>query len=70
MNTALLPKRVKIVTAGDENTGKSCLIKRYCENQFVKAYIPSIGIDYGCRDYIHQDELQSRACRSGFILQS
>ena len=32
---------------GEEQTGKSCLIKRYCEKRFVSKYLPTIGIDYG-----------------------
>jgi DnaJ family protein C protein 27 len=29
--------------------GKSCLIKRYCEEKFVERYIQTIGIDYGVK---------------------
>ena len=29
--------------------GKSCLIKRYCEEKFVERYISTIGIDYGVK---------------------
>lgn len=29
--------------------GKSCLIKRYCENKFVARYISTIGVDYGVK---------------------
>ncbi|CAM9144563.1 unnamed protein product [Heterosigma akashiwo] len=29
--------------------GKSCLIKRYCEERFVSKYISTIGIDYGVK---------------------
>jgi len=32
---------------GAEKTGKSCLIKRYCEKRFVLKYMATIGIDYG-----------------------
>jgi GTPase SAR1 family protein len=32
---------------GAEKSGKSCLIKRYCEKRFVSKYMPTIGIDYG-----------------------
>ena len=28
--------RLKVVSIGDEQTGKSCLIKRYCENKFSR----------------------------------
>lgn len=41
------PMRLRIVLVGSEMTGKSCLIKRYCEKRFVSKYMPTIGIDYG-----------------------
>lgn len=41
--------RLKIVSVGDEQVGKSCLIKRYCENKFAVKYIPTIGVDYGVK---------------------
>eukprot|EP00462_Mataza_sp_D1_P017797 CAMPEP_0175151642 /NCGR_PEP_ID=MMETSP0087-20121206/18639_1 /TAXON_ID=136419 /ORGANISM="Unknown Unknown, Strain D1" /LENGTH=167 /DNA_ID=CAMNT_0016437921 /DNA_START=105 /DNA_END=608 /DNA_ORIENTATION=- len=34
---------------GEANTGKSCLIKRYCEQKFVPRYISTIGVDFGVR---------------------
>ena len=36
---------------GEAGTGKSCLIKRYCEEKFVAKYISTIGVDFGgeCR---------------------
>ncbi|EAY09173.1 small GTP-binding protein, putative [Trichomonas vaginalis G3] len=46
-----IPK-VKIVSLGETRVGKSCLIKRFCEgNRFVTQYIPTIGIDYGARQF-------------------
>jgi len=48
-----LPKphclRVKIISVGTEKAGKSCLIKRYCEERFVTRYITTIGIDFGVK---------------------
>lgn len=41
--------RLKIVSLGDSGVGKSCLIKRYCENKFVARYIATIGVDYGVK---------------------
>jgi DnaJ family protein C protein 27 len=41
------PLRVRMVVVGAEGTGKSCLIKRYCEKRFVPRYAPTVGIDYG-----------------------
>lgn len=43
--------RIKILTAGSPEVGKSCLIKRYCEGRFVAKYIPTIGIDYGVKKF-------------------
>ena len=40
---------VKILTLGQEECGKTCLIKRYCEQRFEQKYIPTIGIDYGVK---------------------
>ncbi|CAH8554963.1 unnamed protein product [Schistosoma turkestanicum] len=53
------PKKVKIISMGDEDTGKSCLIKRFCEKRFVSKYLPTIGIDYGVfRTKVGMNELR------------
>lgn len=39
----------KIISCGNSEVGKSCLIKRYCEEKFVERYISTIGIDYGVK---------------------
>ncbi|KAI0229193.1 DnaJ-like subfamily C member 27 [Lamellibrachia satsuma] len=39
--------RVKIISMGNAEVGKSCIIKRYCEKRFVPKYLATIGIDYG-----------------------
>lgn len=41
--------RIKILSMGDAGTGKSCLIKRYCEEKFVSKYISTIGVDFGVK---------------------
>jgi DnaJ family protein C protein 27 len=41
--------RIKILSMGDAAVGKSCIIKRYCEERFVSKYISTIGIDYGVK---------------------
>ncbi|GAB5369861.1 hypothetical protein AAMO2058_001443000 [Amorphochlora amoebiformis] len=41
--------RIKVVSMGDSQVGKSCLIKRHCEHKFVSKYIPTIGVDFGVR---------------------
>ena len=43
------PKRIKVLAIGAGTVGKSCLIKRYCEERFVSKYIATIGIDYGVK---------------------
>ncbi len=35
--------------------GKSCLIKRYCEQKFVPRYIATIGVDFGVRSVNVED---------------
>jgi len=47
VNRTVKPLRVRLVMVGAANTGKSCLIKRYCEKRFVSKYMPTVGIDYG-----------------------
>ncbi|KAK2166308.1 hypothetical protein LSH36_40g16078 [Paralvinella palmiformis] len=41
------PLRIKIISMGNSEVGKSCIIKRYCEKRFVHKYLATIGIDYG-----------------------
>jgi hypothetical protein len=41
--------RIKIISMGAPGVGKSCLIKRYCEEKFVSKYIGTIGVDYGVK---------------------
>lgn len=38
---------MKIISMGNTEVGKSCVIKRYCEKRFVSKYLATIGIDYG-----------------------
>ncbi|KAI8776457.1 dnaJ subfamily C member 27, partial [Biomphalaria glabrata] len=42
-----VPLRIKIISMGNAEVGKSCIIKRYCEKRFVNKYLTTIGIDYG-----------------------
>jgi len=41
--------RIKILSLGEGGVGKSCLIKRYCEEKFESRYIATIGVDFGVR---------------------
>lgn len=47
--TSLPPNRIKVLSIGSAGSGKSCLIKRYCEERFVAKYIATIGVDYGVK---------------------
>eukprot|EP01039_Chlorochromonas_danica_P001859 gene1860-2034_t len=42
-------ERIKVISIGSGGGGKSCLIKRYCEDRFVNKYIATIGVDYGVK---------------------
>jgi DnaJ homolog subfamily C member 27 len=41
--------RIKVLSMGSGGSGKSCLIKRFCEERFVTKYIATIGVDYGVK---------------------
>mmetsp|Transcript_7940 Transcript_7940/g.23223 ORF Transcript_7940/g.23223 Transcript_7940/m.23223 type:complete len:187 (-) Transcript_7940:49-609(-) len=41
--------RIKVISVGEPAVGKSCLIKRYCEQRFVSKYVATIGVDYGVK---------------------
>jgi DnaJ homolog subfamily C member 27 len=41
--------RIKILSMGGAGSGKSCLVKRYCEERFISKYIATIGVDYGVK---------------------
>jgi len=41
----------KIIVIGETNVGKSCLVRRFCENVFEEHYKPTIGIDFFVRKY-------------------
>jgi DnaJ family protein C protein 27 len=47
MSKAKKTLRVKVISIGNSEVGKSCIIKRYCEKRFVPKYLQTIGIDYG-----------------------
>lgn len=48
---------IKLISMGDVEVGKSCLIKKYCEGNFVNEYITTIGIDYGVKKVPFNDTL-------------
>lgn len=46
--------RIKVISMGNGAVGKSCVIKRYCEEKFTKRYICTIGVDFGVKP-VHID---------------
>lgn len=51
-------QRIKILSLGDANVGKSCLIKRYCESRFVPEYVATIGVDYGVKPWYPDSQVE------------
>eukprot|EP00768_Dysnectes_brevis_P008127 gnl/Dysnectes_brevis/7185_a11807_453.p1 GENE.gnl/Dysnectes_brevis/7185_a11807_453~~gnl/Dysnectes_brevis/7185_a11807_453.p1 ORF type:complete len:209 (+),score=10.60 gnl/Dysnectes_brevis/7185_a11807_453:68-628(+) len=49
--------RIKVMTVGEPKSGKSTLIKRFCEGRFIQRYISTIGIDYGVRGVTIDDKM-------------
>ncbi len=40
------PKKLKIILAGEGGTGKTSVARRFVEENFTKAYDPTIGSDF------------------------
>ncbi|CAK8687827.1 unnamed protein product [Clavelina lepadiformis] len=38
---------IKVVALGNTGTGKTCLIKHFCESKFSNCYHATVGVDYG-----------------------
>lgn len=53
VNASAVPEltRIKILSMGDAGTGKSCIIKRFCEGRFLDEYVSTIGIDFGVKSF-------------------
>ena len=52
---------LKVILVGDEGTGKSSLMSRYCDNVFHFSYISTIGVDFKIRTLdLEVDEVPSK----------
>ncbi|CAN6663721.1 ras-related protein Sec4p [Trichomonascus vanleenenianus] len=49
MSTRTYDLLVKLLLIGDSGVGKSCLLLRFCEDQFTPSFITTIGIDFKIR---------------------
>ena len=36
----------KILTLGESGVGKTCILRRFVENKFIKNHLATIGIDF------------------------
>ena len=54
--------RIKVLTMGCAEVGKSCIVKRYCEGRFINKYIQTVGVDYGVKPV----DLDGRKVRVNF----
>ncbi|XP_060522721.1 ras-related protein Rab-28-like [Cylas formicarius] len=48
--------RIKIVVLGEPNVGKTCIIRKYCYDEFSRHYAPTAGADF----YIKRVELPGK----------
>ena len=55
--------RLKIISLGESGVGKSCLIKRYCEDKFVTKHVATIGIDFGVKPVEVAGAVAGAGCR-------
>ncbi|XP_041374654.1 LOW QUALITY PROTEIN: ras-related protein Rab-13-like [Gigantopelta aegis] len=38
---------IKVLGIGNASSGKTCLIKHFCESKYTTGYQPTVGVDYG-----------------------
>ena len=49
----------KILTIGESNVGKTCILRRFVENKFLQKHLSTIGIDYRTKSvYIHGKDIK------------
>lgn len=59
-------KPVKIIVVGECGVGKSCLARRFVDNEFTENYTTTIGVDYYKKDIIVDDvDYHLQICDTG-----
>lgn len=44
----------KVVLIGDSNAGKSSILTRFADNLFEEAFVPTIGVDFKSKNFLHK----------------
>lgn len=53
--------RLKVILLGDKSSGKTSLIKKFCEDKFTSKYMPTVGVDFGVKSaFISNNENEIR----------
>lgn len=47
---------VKFVVVGDSGVGKTAIIKRFADNEFLTSFAPTVGIDFKIRTLVMEDK--------------
>ncbi|XP_025206734.1 ras-related protein Rab-28-like [Melanaphis sacchari] len=55
----LIEKELKIVVLGEPSTGKSCIVSRYCYDDYTRQYIPTCGVEF----YLKRTQIQGHNVR-------
>ena len=46
MSTSEKEIKYKMILLGDSSVGKTCILRRFVENKFLKSHLATIGIDF------------------------
>ncbi|VVC26476.1 Small GTP-binding protein domain,P-loop containing nucleoside triphosphate hydrolase,Small GTPase [Cinara cedri] len=58
-DSLFVEEELKIVMIGEPSTGKSCIVSRYCHDDFTRQYIPTCGVEF----YLKRTQIQGRNVR-------
>ncbi|EGR29423.1 Ras family protein, putative [Ichthyophthirius multifiliis] len=57
MNQQYYDITLKILIIGNSNVGKTCMVMRYCENQFTNEFYATIGVDFKTKNLQIDDKI-------------